>query len=326
MTPPARALCGWCGGLALRVEERHGDDLRTDAVTDGLDRHLDLDTGAGGGVLALDLRQGDVLLERRRPRGRRRLPRLSRAGVDRHGDTRGSRGHRRGEAVPLVDRLDLVPVDVDADDLAGVASSVLLDQSLLPDEPGLVEAHEAAEAHLVRRVRLRVDHGLLAAAEVDVDQEEPRLDPRDVERQHPGGFQIERLAGGDERVPDLDGVAPGRPDLVTEIAGVAGARDVHLDAGDRAARDAEVPQLVDIGLRHLPQELRRRRALEREGADLLRDVLDRDVETRRVLGQPPQVRLRRGPAVEIRPEPAHRAVVDDLPALVAPRSVDDLPD
>ena len=80
------------------------------------------------------------------------------------------------------------------------------------------------------------------------------------------------------------GVAGGHPDLVAEIAGVAGAGDVDADAGDRAARDAEVLQPVDVGLRDRAQQPRGRRPLQRERRDLLRDVLDRRRSCRRRSG------------------------------------------
>ena len=71
---------------------------------------------------------------------------------------------------------------------------------------------------------------------------------------------------------------------------------------------------------------RRRRALQRERRDLLGDVVDRDVEARRVLGEPAQVRIGGRPAIHLLRHPRHRAIVDDLAVFVAPRRVVDLAD
>src|SRR6185436_18024070 len=101
------------------------------------------------------------------------------------------------------------------------------------------ELDEAAEPHLERRISLRLDQGLLAAVEVDVDQQQARFDAGDVEREHAGGVNVEGTAAAHQRIPDVDGAIPRHPDLVTEIARVAGARDVDRHAADGAAGHAE---------------------------------------------------------------------------------------
>ena len=170
------------------------------------------------------------------------------------------------------------------------------------------------------------DHRLAAAEEVHLDQQQARLDARHVERQHPGRLDVERTAAFDERVPHLDRARGRHPDLVAEIAGVAGARDVHRHAGDGAARDAEVLQPIDVRLRDRAQQLRGRRALQRHRRDLLRHVFDPDVHAARVLPEPAQARIRRRPAERLLRQPRHRPVVDHLAVLVAPRRVEHLAD
>ena len=63
------------------------------------------------------------------------------------------------------------------------------------------------ETHFVRRVELLVDQRLLAAEEIHVDQQQPGLDARHVEREHAGRLDVERLAPVHERVPHPNGVA-----------------------------------------------------------------------------------------------------------------------
>src|SRR5262249_13530809 len=118
----------------------------------------------------------------------------------------------------------------------------------------------------------------------------------------------------------------GDPDLVAEVARVAGARDVYGHARDRARRDAEVLQVREVRVGDAREQPPRGRSLERERGRLFGDVLDVDLHAERVLAEPPKVRVGRGPAVGVLLEPRHRAVVDDLAALVAPRRVDDLTD
>ncbi len=129
-----------------------------------------------------------------------------------------------------------------------------------------------------------------------------------------------------QRVPHADRVPGRHPDLVAEIAGVPGARDVDRHARDDPRHDAEVLEAIDVGAGRRAQQLRRGRPLERERRRLLRDVLDGHVEAGRVLPEPAQARIRRRPAERLLRQPRDRPVVNHLAVLVAPRRVEDLPD
>ena len=94
----------------------------------------------------------------------------------------------------------------------------------------------------------------------------------------------------------------------------------------RAARHAEVLQAADVGVGHGVEQPARGRPLQRQRGHLLGDVFDRDVEADRVLREPAQARIGRGPAERVLRQPRHRAVVDHLAVLVAPGRVVDLPD
>src|SRR2546430_1306802 len=82
--------------------------------------------------------------------------------------------------------------------------------------------------------------GPAAAAEIDVDEEQAGLDARDIERQHAGRLQIERRPGPHQRVPHRERARPRDPDLVAEVAGVAGARNVDRHARDLAAGHTKI--------------------------------------------------------------------------------------
>ena len=62
------------------------------------------------------------------------------------------------------------------------------------DERPRVQLDEAAEPHLERRVFLRLDQRLLAAVEIDLDEQKARLDAGDIEREHAGRMNVERAA------------------------------------------------------------------------------------------------------------------------------------
>ena len=116
------------------------------------------------------------------------------------------------------------------------------------------------------------------------------------------------------------------PDLVAEVAGVAGARDRDRDVADGRVYEAEVLERREIRRRQLLEDRARQRALQRERAGALGDVLDRDVEPDGVHRQPAEVRLGAREAERVLVEPADGAVVDDLAVRVAPRRVEHLAD
>ena len=106
-------------------------------------------------------------------------------------------------------------------------------------------------------------------------EQQARLDPRDVEREHPGRVDVEGAAAGDERVPHVERAVPRHPDLVAEIAGVAGPRDVA--PARRRSRRASCGSTSGRRCRrrrHGAQQAAGGRPLQRERRHLLGDVLD----------------------------------------------------
>jgi hypothetical protein len=85
------------------------------------------------------------------------------------------------------------------------------------------------------------------------------------------------------------------------------------------------PEIAEIRERFAGRGLEdgpRLRPLEGNGRDLLRDVLDVDVQPRRVHPEPPDLGIRSGPPERPIIQAMHRSVVDDLAVLVAPRGVE----
>ena len=125
------------------------------------------------------------------------------------------------------------------------------------DEIGLVEADEPPEADLARAVVLVRVHRVAGRRVVDLQEDESRLEPDDVEGEHPGRPDPVVAAGVHERFPERDRVLRRDPELVAEIARVAGPRDVdrHLLAAGLERRGAapEVAQVAERCRRSPPR-------------------------------------------------------------------------
>src|ERR1700739_1963834 len=101
----------------------------------------------------------------------------------------------------------------------------------------------------------------------------------------------------DQRVPDRNGPRSRDPQLVPQIAGVSGTRDLDLDTGDAVLHHTEVPEAVDGLLRNGVEHRARQRALQRESRNRIRHLADLDFHAERVLLQPAKTRLARPAAV-----------------------------
>ena len=143
----------------------------------------------------------------------------------------------------------------------------------------------------------------------------------------PVGCRSNARPADDDRVPDPQRRVPRHPDLVAEIAGVTGARHVHRDAGDVAAGGAEILQRRQIGVAHLraaaaptsaPAAPARRRFRRCPRSPTFRP--DAFSVSQRRFGS---AAVQRNACSR---QPRHRAIVDDLAVLVAPRRVVDLAD
>ena len=111
----------------------------------------------------------------------------------------------------------------------------------------MLEIDQPIESHLERRVELRGRQRLARAEEVHVDEQQAGFDARDIEREQARRPQAEGGPDARERVPHRAGVVTVHPDLIAEVAGVAGARDLDGAAGDPARRHAKVLEMVDVG-------------------------------------------------------------------------------
>ena len=197
---------------------------------------------------------------------------------------------------------------------------------LAPDEGRLALADQPAQAHLVGRVTLQVHADLARSVKVDVDQEQPGLDARDVQREHAGRLGVVRLADSDEPIPHVGGAIPRHPDLVARGRRCSRCAKSRRHIGDATARHPEVLHRVEVDVGDRLQQPRRRWPLHGQRRDLLGDVLDLRVQAGGVLAEPAQARVRGGPPPHLIVQPRDCAVVDDLATLVAPGRVDYLPD
>src|SRR5580698_8541335 len=101
-----------------------------------------------------------------------------------------------------------------------------------------------AEAEFVGRIILRCNQSFLAAGVIDFDEQQSGFDASYVERQHAGSVNVEAFADFHYGIPDFYRVVPGQPDFVSQIAGVAGARNIHGDACDLPVSHAEILRLA----------------------------------------------------------------------------------
>ena len=89
-----------------------------------------------------------------------------------------------------------------------------------------------------------------ARVEVGFEQQQAGLDAEHVQRGEPERQDAVALHRVPQRVPDVERVGRVDPDLVAEVAAVAGPADGHARAADLALRDPEVRDVL-----HLRDEL-----------------------------------------------------------------------
>jgi hypothetical protein len=180
-----------------------------------------------------------------------------------------------------------------------------------------VEPDHLVERHVVR-IRLVLEV-------VVADEDQPRLDPDRLDRDH----AVRPGAGASDRAPELLGVVGRAEDLVAELARVAGPRDPAGDAPDRdlLGPEAEVAEGVHVRVADPREELAGARPLHLEVREPFGQRLDLDVEVACDLAEVIEVGVERGDhpgaiAGELEDGP----VTDHLSVLVAEGRVADLAD
>src|SRR5262245_40245176 len=136
---PVRRVCVASGALARQVQEGERHDLGVDAAPVALDRPLDRELRADRLVLRRDACQADRLLQDRAPAVARELADLASAvaGEHRHGRSIHGRRDRRRQPLLRERTLDVVPLELDADEAARRAAlRLLLLKREAPDEVG----------------------------------------------------------------------------------------------------------------------------------------------------------------------------------------------
>src|SRR5581483_1544359 len=190
--------------------------------------------------------------------------------VHRHGNARRDAAHLWRQPELVVELFGFGPVDFQPNEPALCAEALRFDQRIAADEVFFFELHHASETDLVGVITLRGNERFFAAVVVDVDQDQPSFNSRDVERQHARGMQVKLAADFNQRIPNSDGVLPIYPQFIAKVASVAGARDVERHARDTAVSHAEILKIgnvraFDDGLQHLP----RGRSLQGQSGNLL---------------------------------------------------------
>ena len=317
------------GAFAVQVEEGELDHRSRDAATAPFDGPLHVHAGAQRLMRWRHRRERDRLFEDRAPADARRATDLATAHEDRTGRPIHDRRDRRRQALGAEQALDVVPVELQADEPSTRAAVPLLALESEPaDEVGLVEADEPPEADLARAVVLVGVHRVAGGRVVDLEQDESSLEPDDIEREHPGRPDPVAAACVHQQFPERDRVLRRDPELIPEIAGVAGSRDVDrhlLPAGlERCGPAPEVAQVAERAAGRRLQHVPRQGTLDGERGHLFRHVIDRHVEAGRVLAEPAELGVGGGPAERAVVEVMNRPVVDDLAVFVAPRRVVDL--
>src|SRR6267143_4283456 len=311
--------------LPLRFEERPFRYGRRDAMPYPLHREVNLNLRPGPGVRGLDGGERDILLQQGGPAAARRPSDLAIPREERDLLTpRIGRRPRRQPQVPIR-ALEGPPIDHEAHGAAGGTATPFVGKGLPSDERSLLQVHGPVQAELVGRIPLGIDRRLPRRHVFHLGQDETRLDPGDVQSQHPGRGDVVTAALVHDRIPQGFGSIPLDPNLVPEVSRVPGARDLDRDPRERRGHAPEIPEFLDRSIGSLPEDGPGGRPLHGEGPEVLGHVLDLDVEPDARVLQPFQVRLRRRQPERTVSEVPERPVVDRLASTVAPRRVVDVP-
>src|SRR5256884_3462603 len=172
--------------FALRFEDRPPHARRGRRMPSPLARHFDLDPRPGPRIRRGDGGDRDVPFQQRRPATARGPTDLTIARVQWNLLPPRLGGRLRRKAHVPVETLHRLPVNLESDRAACGTAPLLLEERLPPDERTLASRNGPIQAQLQRRVPFRGDDRLPPGHVFDPRQDEPRLDPRDVEGQHPG--------------------------------------------------------------------------------------------------------------------------------------------
>src|SRR5207237_475635 len=112
-----------------------------------------------------------------------------------------------------------------------------------------------------------------------------------------------------------------RPDLVTEIAGIASTGYLDGDAGELGGGNSEI---LELRCAKRLKNRARGRSLDGERSDVLGNIGKTHIHAGGVVLEPAQIGLGRGHAKHVLSQTSHRAIVDDLAGVVAPRRVEHL--
>lgn len=289
-----------------------------------LDRDFHTEVGPDSGVSGLKMRERDVLLEKRRPAPARRVPDLCIPVVDGHARA-PALGRKLGwKAYQAVQSFERIPIHLEPSELPLGTTLLFSYQSFTSHERLLVELDRPAQPQLERGGLPVLDDGPMRRYIVDPDQHQTGLDARDIESEHARRENQVGVSGFHDPIPESLRVAARRPDLVTEVTGIPGSRDLDRHTPDLTGRVTEEAQVVCGPIRGVMQDPSRGRPLEGQRGQVVRDIPNRNVHPERVIQQPPQVRLGRSEPEGVVGEPSECSVVHHLAVGVTPGCIEHL--
>ena len=213
----------------------------------------------------------------------------------------------------------LVALDIKLEQAAVVAGFLLGEQGGAAAEVLLPEIENPAQAQLQRRMVAAAFNRVQRAVEIHIRGEKARFHPRHLKRLVAHRLDAVHASPGEQFVPQQFGVPRLHPQLVTEVAGVAGAGDQQLARAEGEAHDLERFALVDAGKPQCLQQGAGGRSLQRQRGEVLADIRDRHrVEAHGSQAEPVIAGVGAAQHELLRAQPEQGAVVHHLAGVGTP--------
>src|SRR6202041_3877217 len=187
----------------------------------------------------------------------------------------------------------LVAGDVKTVELAPQALGHLVHQRTPSRKMPLFEIHQPREAQLQGRTIASGADRVFGRYEIDVRQQKPGLDARDVQCLRTDGANAPRSARLHEGIPNSLGGLRFHPKLIAQVAGESRARHGQPMRPESEVSDFERLQVLDSPQAERLENRARSRTLYRQSGYLLRNLADLHVEPDGGIEQPIDLPFRR---------------------------------